>query len=117
MASNKNLILEYNKTALQLIRHRVSGFFSMNVSLMILTGYMLINCTNHLEQNISANEINEKIENYLQQVIDKFEIPGITIAITQDERIIYSSAFGVRDLNTNEPLKQEHIFHMASISN
>jgi CubicO group peptidase (beta-lactamase class C family) len=76
---------------------------------------MFISCTNLHEQNNAINEIDKKIENYIQKVIDKFEIPGLTIAIVQDDRI-YTSAFGLRNLNTSEPMKPEYIFHMASVS-
>ena len=116
MALIENFILNSSINAFQLARRWISGFFNMKIALTILTGFVLASFANHNEQDISANEINKEIENYIQKVIDKFEISGLTIAIIQEGSTIYTSAFGVRDLNTNEPLKPEYIFHMASVS-
>ena len=40
----------------------------------------------------------------------------MTVAVTKGDQIIYTGSFGVRDLNTKEPMKPEYLFHMASVS-
>jgi CubicO group peptidase (beta-lactamase class C family) len=48
--------------------------------------------------------------------MEKFGIPGMTVAVTRGDEVVYTGAFGVRDLDTGEPMKPEYIFHMASVS-
>ena len=58
----------------------------------------------------------EKLDSFIQQVMTKYQIPGLTIAIVQDGDMVYAQAFGVRNLDTREPMKPEYLFHMASVS-
>ncbi len=48
--------------------------------------------------------------------MERFEITGLTIAVTQGDEPVYTRALGVRNLDTLEPMKPEYIFHMASVS-
>lgn len=67
-------------------------------------------------QTINKNDLGKKLDGYITQISSKFEIPGIAIAITKADKIIYKRAFGVRNLKSKESLKPEYIFHMASVS-
>ncbi|WP_052496481.1 serine hydrolase domain-containing protein [Pedobacter lusitanus] len=57
-----------------------------------------------------------EIENYLQTLIDTGNVPGIAIAITSGQDIVYSKGFGVTNVQTKEKLEPWHNFHIASIS-
>lgn len=57
-----------------------------------------------------------EIEAFLKRVIDKFDIPGLSIAIVQDEELFYAGAFGFRNLETKDVMTTESLFHMASVS-
>ena len=57
-----------------------------------------------------------EIESFLQSLIDTAGIPGICIAITKGQEIVYSRAFGFANLQTREKLETWHIFHIASVS-
>ncbi len=61
-------------------------------------------------------EMKKKIDNYIQLVMEKFDIPGIALAVTKDSELIYLNAFGVKNIVTKGRLQPEHIFHMASVS-
>lgn len=58
----------------------------------------------------------QEIETFLQSLIDTGGIPGIAIAITKGEEVVYTRAFGVSDMKTKEKLEPRHIFHIASVS-
>lgn len=58
----------------------------------------------------------QEIETFLQSLIDTGGIPGITVAITNDQDITYSKGFGVTNIETREKLETRHIFHVASVS-
>ncbi len=87
------------------------------LTLLVLASVCLLtSCGEPSRQDIFQKELGDKIDSYIHQVMDKFDIPGMTIAITQEGKTIYTGAFGVRNLNTQEPMKPEYPFHMASVS-
>lgn len=57
-----------------------------------------------------------KIETYLQSLIDTGGVPGITVAITRGQDLVYANAFGVGNVIMEEKLTPKKIFHVASIS-
>jgi len=61
-----------------------------------------------------AEEI--KINNYLQAVVDRQQIPGLTVAATRNDSVVYVGAFGFRNIETKEPMKATYDFHWASVS-
>jgi CubicO group peptidase (beta-lactamase class C family) len=62
------------------------------------------------------NQNFQEIETFLQSLIDTGGIPGITIAITVGQDIVYTNGFGVINMQTKVKLEPKHIFHIASIS-
>lgn len=58
----------------------------------------------------------QEIETYLQSLVNTGGIPGIAIAITKGEDLVYSKGFGVANIETKEKLGPENIFHIASVS-
>ena len=64
----------------------------------------------------SKPDFDKKLDNYLEQVMEKFEIPGLSVVVTKNDQVIYLRALGVRDLQTKDPLKTNDIFHFASVS-
>lgn len=46
----------------------------------------------------------------------KEQIPGVAIALSQNGKVIYERGFGVKDLETKEPITPETIFGIASIT-
>jgi CubicO group peptidase (beta-lactamase class C family) len=43
-------------------------------------------------------------------------IPGLTVAVTRNDSVIYTGSFGVRNVDTQEQMKPQYIFHWASVS-
>jgi CubicO group peptidase (beta-lactamase class C family) len=60
--------------------------------------------------------MSENINSYLQHMIERQEIPGLTLAVTRNDTVIYTGAFGVGNIDTREPMKLGHNFHWASVS-
>ncbi len=85
------------------------------IFLALLVCSTFFNCS--VQNKISTNkETKQKIDDYIQLVMEKYDIPGIAVAVTEDGEAIYSNAFGVKNIVTKEKLQPEHIFHMASVS-
>ena len=58
----------------------------------------------------------KKIDTYLNDLIRLHRIPGLTLAATRNDSVIYVGAFGVRNIVTQEPMRPTNIFHWASVS-
>jgi CubicO group peptidase (beta-lactamase class C family) len=56
------------------------------------------------------------VEKYIQSLIDSAHVPGIAVAITRDDKIIYAKGFGVKNVDSKEKMEPTSTFHIASIS-
>ena len=56
--------------------------------------------------------IDQKISAYMTNN----SIPGLSIAITKDERLVYAEGFGFADTSTKERVSPKHLFRVASVS-
>ncbi|MBK6795953.1 MAG: beta-lactamase family protein [Acidobacteria bacterium] len=52
----------------------------------------------------------------LQEVMQKYNVPGISVAVIKDYRIQWAKGYGVADIETKEPVKTDTLFQAASIS-
>ena len=77
------------------------------VSNLIMFGAMALAQSQSIEAEIDA---------YLTAQIKAAGIPGLAVAVVRDGSVIYSRAYGVRELGAEERLTPEHIFHFASVS-
>src|SRR5688500_7199543 len=87
--------------------------FFWTVSLLCST---IISCSTTNQAGKTGSYDFQEIETFLQSLIDTGGIPGIAIAITNGEDLVYSKGFGVTSIETKEKLEPEHIFHIASVS-
>jgi CubicO group peptidase (beta-lactamase class C family) len=58
----------------------------------------------------------EQLEPVIKQVMEQANMPGFAIAIVENQKIVYSAGFGVKSLQTREPISAQSLFHMASIT-
>src|ERR1051325_479751 len=52
----------------------------------------------------------------LSEVMEKYHVPGVSIALIKDFKIQWSKAYGVADVVTGAPVNTETLFQAASIS-
>lgn len=52
----------------------------------------------------------------IQERMKHYRVPGVSIAIINDFKIEWAKAYGVKDLETNEPVSTETLFQAGSIS-
>ncbi len=62
-----------------------------------------------------SNEV-KGIDTFLQELMDRQQIPGLSVAATRNDSIIYARAFGFRNIETREPMNTSYNFHWASVS-
>lgn len=58
----------------------------------------------------------EKLDALVQNTLKTFDVPGMSVGIVKDGKIIYSKGFGVRSLNNNLPMTDETLVGVASNS-
>lgn len=51
---------------------------------------------------------------YVTRVLETFDVPGIGVAIVKDGRVVLAKGYGVRDLDTGEPVDGHTLFGIAS---
>lgn len=54
------------------------------------------------------------LENYVRQVQEKFEVPGLAIAIVKDGKVVLSKGYGVKKLGESHPVDDRTLFAIAS---
>lgn len=62
------------------------------------------------------NKIIEKIESYSHKALFYYDIPGMAIGIGQKGTLLYNGSFGYRNIELKDTLKENDIFHMASVT-
>jgi beta-lactamase class C len=55
-------------------------------------------------------------ESKIDSMMEVTALPGAAIAIVKDSTIIYMKGFGVRDVNTSQPVDEHTVFRIASVS-
>ena len=53
---------------------------------------------------------------YVEKFMEKHCVPGISLAISRHGQVIYQKGFGVRDLETMEPVTPATVFGIASVT-
>ena len=55
-------------------------------------------------------------EPFLKKTMEEHNVPGLTIGIVKDGAVVYSKAFGTKNLDTREKLTTHSLFHQASLT-
>jgi len=58
----------------------------------------------------------KQIDTLVMRSIKAFDVPGIAVAIIKDGKVIHSKGYGVRSLNTMQPVDENTLFGIASNS-
>ncbi|MCR6719253.1 MAG: beta-lactamase family protein [Chitinophagaceae bacterium] len=56
----------------------------------------------------------QRIDKLMQEYVDKKWMPGASILIAREGKIVYHKAFGYSNLDTKKPLQKDDIFRIAS---
>ena len=66
---------------------------------------------------LSFGQISEqKLDELIQKTITTFDVPGMSVGVLKDGKLIYSKGFGVRSLNNKLPMTSETLIGIASNS-
>src|SRR5664279_1592523 len=77
------------------------------------------------EEKIECNRIEtvngsyisfSEMDKFLHSQMDSLGLPGLSIAIINDSKIIYNRTFGVTNIDTKEKVSEETLFDAGSMS-
>ncbi len=63
-----------------------------------------------------ASTLESQLDSLCRHVQSAYDVPGLAVGVVQDGHIVHTGAYGVRSVDTQEPLTPRSLFHMASIS-
>jgi CubicO group peptidase (beta-lactamase class C family) len=58
--------------------------------------------------------IRDSLENYIVRGMKDWDIPGLSIVIVKDGKTVVMKGFGVRDIESKEPVDENTLFMIAS---
>lgn len=82
-------------------------------TIIIFILLLIANATNY-SQGYAFNE--KYIDSTITSFKQKWDIPGISVAIAKDGRLIYAKGFGYADTSKKEPVTTNSLFRIASCS-
>jgi CubicO group peptidase (beta-lactamase class C family) len=66
-------------------------------------------------QHVKAR-LEAKLQPFVQHIVASFGLAGLAIGIVKEGELLYAHGFGVRNLDTQEPVTTRTLFHLASLS-
>lgn len=83
----------------------------------IFLAFLALACkTKPVAETATDTVLQKKLNAYLTETVDRLNIAGLTVAITRNDSVIYTNAFGYRNIETKDRLTPHHVFHWASVS-
>jgi CubicO group peptidase (beta-lactamase class C family) len=64
----------------------------------------------------SQAQLSAALQPFVEEVVARFALAGLAVGIVKDGALVYAQGFGVRSLDTREPVTPRSLFHLASIS-
>lgn len=58
----------------------------------------------------------DSLDSYLEQIIKDFELVGLSVGIVQNDTVVYSKGFGVKEIGKNSKVDAQTAFGIGSIS-
>jgi CubicO group peptidase (beta-lactamase class C family) len=57
-----------------------------------------------------------KLDEIVKRAMEQTGVPGISVAVVFDDRVLYQNGYGVRSTETKAPVQAETVFQIASLS-
>jgi CubicO group peptidase (beta-lactamase class C family) len=56
------------------------------------------------------------IDGFVQAETDHFGVPGVAVGVVYQDKVVFSSGYGVRQVGTTDPVDPDTVFQLASLS-
>ena len=85
-----------------------------SVSQLLLASALTLGVTACSDKPETAPDLEQKIRDTAEQSLKAFNIPGIAAVAVKDGEVVLAEGFGVRDIESNEPVTATTLFGIAS---
>ncbi|HLI92630.1 MAG TPA: serine hydrolase domain-containing protein, partial [Puia sp.] len=58
--------------------------------------------------------IADSLDGYIQQGMKEWQVPGLALVIVKDGKVVVMKGYGVKDIQTKEPVDENTLFMIAS---
>jgi CubicO group peptidase (beta-lactamase class C family) len=101
-----------------LIEEEAPMQFTKNLLFNLITLCCVLNASNTLAQfgNRDVQQAISELQSRIPIIMEKADIPGLSIALIQDARIIWDNGFGVASRETNAPVTENMVFEVGSLT-
>ncbi len=87
--------------------------------LVFIAGLMmlwLVSRPSRASAQMSREFLSKHMDSFITEYLDGFNIPGLSVAIIRDRRVIFSKGYGVCNVNTGQKVTPETLFSVASVT-
>ena len=85
--------------------------FAMKKLLLFIFSFLLFTCL-HAQPSF----IKDSLDSYINKGMKDWNIPGLAIVVVKDGKVVVMKGYGVRNLETKEPVDENTLFMIASNS-
>src|SRR6185312_9929495 len=83
---------------------------------LLFIGLVLAGLHANSQAKPTAQEAIEKLRKDIPDLMDKADIPGMSIALIHDGQLVWTGSYGVMNADTRKPVTAETVFEAASLS-
>lgn len=84
--------------------------------LIVLTLFLFLLCQSFTFAQATASSPLHNIDAYIEKTMSDWRIPGLSIAVVKDDKLIYVKGFGVRESGKADKVDERTIFPVGSIT-
>ncbi|MCY7422208.1 MAG: serine hydrolase [Chitinophagaceae bacterium] len=85
-------------------------------TLLLLFSVFMVSICLRAQTSATPAFISDSLNKYIEQGMKDWNIPGLAIAIVKDGKVVLMKGFGVRDIESKEPIDENTLFMIASNS-
>jgi CubicO group peptidase (beta-lactamase class C family) len=108
-----------------MIKNRFQKPFSYLFLILLIVAFLwTIKCSSGKKKDVTAalkttvekDTLIAHLERNIPQIMEKAMIPGLSIAVIRDGGLLWTKGFGVRNIETKDPVTDETVYEAASFS-
>ncbi len=62
----------------------------------------------------SPTFVSDSLDSYIKEGMTGWQVPGLSIVIVKDGKVVFKKGYGVRDINSKDPVDENTLFMIAS---
>lgn len=88
----------------------------MKTPILFLCMLYVLSMNSGLHSQSDTQQLQKDIDAIISEKMNQYEIPGLSIGVVSQGAIVYTKGYGVRSIDTKNPVTENTVFHTASIS-